>query len=487
MKSSPIGGLFGNKMTNQEPTYANVVLQSLASLDTTKDIFLKREIPYKNQTSLTKQFFGILNIIHNYMQDVCSLEIVNTYFNYANSINEATIQYPYNFLVYFLIFLDQEYNRAFNIPNDFPKNSSANIEKIANEINNTFSQVKRSMIIENYFFTIILNSKCTNCGTSKYDWALKRIVDLDIDKYKEWKRGPVTLNECLQYYILGKSINCQNCGNINSTQSRLFFNTGKVLIINLIRKMLTGQTDQFFHLDTNINISGFKKDSFSSKNNNYSLKARILFAGQQYGYCADCFIKKDNMQGVWYRYLNDNKREIQPQEINQYESILLFYESYDNDQLNNNNNNINSNIPYNNVNNINMNMNFNMGLYGANNNMNFYNNMNQNMNYQRNNMNPNPVNNMQPQSNNFSVQQNQPNYSIYGANNNAIQNNNFNQNNNNNMPQNINNNLNTNQNINKNPNNSQNNSNNDKNGYNFQSNIYGNNNNQFLNLLQDFL
>ena len=42
------------------------------------------------------------------------------------------------------------------------------------------------------------------------------------------------------------------------------------------------------------------------------------------------------MNGTWYRYINVNKKEINPSEINIYQSILLFYEINDNPQLNNN-------------------------------------------------------------------------------------------------------------------------------------------------------
>ena len=132
MKSNPIGGIFGNKMTNQQ-TYANVVLQSLSILDTTKDLFLKQNNPYINQTFLTKQFFQLLNITNNFSNDACSLDLISAYSNYANSKNEqiALFQSPYNFLIYFLNYLEEEYNRAFNIQNYFQKSSNQDIEKLA--------------------------------------------------------------------------------------------------------------------------------------------------------------------------------------------------------------------------------------------------------------------------------------------------------------------------------------------------------------------
>ena len=319
MKSNPIGGLFGDKIAKQQ-TYANVALESLASLDTTKNIFLSQNLPYINQTILTKQFSQLLNIIYNYSNDACTLDIINCLNNYATSKNEQNglYQYPYNFLTYFLLILDEEYKQSSNIQK-IEHNSSQDIEKIASEIKKIIDSKKISLISENYFFTIIINNKCNACGTSKYDWAFKRIIDLEVDKYKEWKKSPISLSECLQYYTYGKNINCQNCGNYNNKQTRLIYNTGKVLIINLIKNNLTGQTDPNFQIDININISNLKKDpNLTPKYNTYTLKSRILYGGPQFGFFVDCFIKRDNMQGVWYRYMNESKREIQLNEINQY-------------------------------------------------------------------------------------------------------------------------------------------------------------------------
>lgn len=128
MKSSPIGGIFGNKMSN-DTKYANVVLESLSVLDTTKDIFLRQNNPYINQTFLTKQFLSLLNILHNSPNDACSLEIINNYYNIAKSTNDnnSLYQYPYNFLVFFLQFLEDEYNRAFNIQKKFAVDSFRDI------------------------------------------------------------------------------------------------------------------------------------------------------------------------------------------------------------------------------------------------------------------------------------------------------------------------------------------------------------------------
>ena len=110
------------------------------------------------------------------------------------------------------------------------------------------------MISQNYFFSLILNTKCNSCGSSKFEWANKKVVDINIDKYKKLKNGPISLNDCLKYYISGRNTDCKNCGQMNTAiQSRLFFKTGRVLIINLSKDSnFTGNTDPNFIVDINI-------------------------------------------------------------------------------------------------------------------------------------------------------------------------------------------------------------------------------------------
>ena len=62
------------------------------------------------------------------------------------------------------------------------------------------------------------------------------------------------------------------------------------------------------------------------------------------------------MQGTWYRYWDQNKREIRVNDLNHSESILLFYEMGFNNNISNNINDIrvNNNMTYNNNMNNNM-------------------------------------------------------------------------------------------------------------------------------------
>ena len=86
MNSNPIGGIFGNKISNQH-RYANIVLESLSVLDTTKEIFLDKPIPNLEQSILIKKYSSLLNTLYNSQNDACSLEIIETY--NGNPTNDA--------------------------------------------------------------------------------------------------------------------------------------------------------------------------------------------------------------------------------------------------------------------------------------------------------------------------------------------------------------------------------------------------------------
>ncbi len=114
MESFPIGGLYSKKGSN-EHRYANVVLQSLSVLETIKDSFLRQNNPYINQTMLAGKLLNILNVIYNSPNDGCTLEIINTFYQLAKNSNDSQSSFPIpeNFLVFFLQFLDDEYNRLY--------------------------------------------------------------------------------------------------------------------------------------------------------------------------------------------------------------------------------------------------------------------------------------------------------------------------------------------------------------------------------------
>jgi hypothetical protein len=94
---------------------------------------------------------------------------------------------------------------------------------------------KSSLIFQNFFFSSLITNKCNSCGVSNCEYKFEKAIELRIDLYKQMKNAPVTVNECLKYYTSGMASSCQNCKQNNAIQSRLFFNTGRVLIFNLIK------------------------------------------------------------------------------------------------------------------------------------------------------------------------------------------------------------------------------------------------------------
>ena len=458
MKSNPIGGIYTKKNTN-EYQYINSTLQALSILEIIKDLFLRQNNPYISQAKLANKFLFLLNILYRTTNDGCSLDLIETFQNYAYNFkdNEALLPNPYNFLTSFLQFLDNEYNNLYYIKRELNKETFLNIDEAVNNLQTFYNSLKSSSIFNNFFFSIISENKCRLCEASKVWWSFEKVIDLNIDNYKKRKKetGPITLNECIQYYLLDDTYTCENCKK-NCTQSRTFFKTGKVLIINLIREKLTGQNEVDFKIDYKISISQYKKDLNNEPQNynfNYFLKSRIAYAGEKYGYFVDCLVKRGNMKGVWYRYVNQVKRELGHNEINEYEPIILIYESYSINNVNNNNiinNNMRNNRNYypNNPNMLNNNMRNYNNNYNPNlmNNNRAYNNMNYNRNYNRN-------------YNNYNN-----NIGNYNQNRNIPQNNNYNVNNN--FNQHINNNLRNNQN---------------QNIGNYQNNIQNNNYNNIIN------
>ena len=428
MKSSPIGGITSNQPNHN---YMDVVLESLCALETSKDIFLKRNNTYVNLTFLTKEFVNLLYAVQNNPNIVNSTAITNAYFNMAKSKNDnqALFNNPYNFLSFFFEFLDEEYNKSYNIPKNIPVSAFQDINGAINNLDYYLHNTQTSIISQNYFFYVILNYRCNYCRNIRYEWIKEKTIDLDINVFKGMVRRPISLSECFQYYASGKYTNCRNCGQMNqAVQSRQFYSTGKALIIKLIKNaQINGQNDNDFIIDFNLDISRFKAPSkMSNYNNFYTLKSRIGFAGQ-FGYFVDCLIKRDNLPGTWYRYCNGQNREMGIQEIQQYEPLILIYEIGSNMAPNNMNNSYPvSNMGYNNMNN-NMMMN-NRPPYNQNNNMN-YNNMNRNMNQNvpNNNLYQNTNNNYNNPNNNYNMNYNPPpQNNNYNINNNMRPNTNYN-------------------------------------------------------------
>ena len=377
MKSNPLGAMFSD-LQNPDQKYATAVLESMSCLETTQNLFLKQNNPYMNQTLLTNQFRNLLNNIYSSPNPAPSMELINNLNKYAFTHKQDLNQCnnPYMFLYFLLAMLDEEYNNAFriqiNLNQEFPS-----LELAANFFNQIYESQNTSIILKNYNFSLIMSNMCNSCKNSKIKPVFKKTIDLNVDSYLQQNNGnPISLSECLQYYFIPKTVQCQNCGQPNVFQSRILLKTGPVIIINLMRNNYTGFKDQNFTLDMNIDLSKYKQNK-NEGNNTYTLKSCICFS--QYGFYTDCFIKRDNMEGDWFRYMNKDRIQLPNNRLFDNQPVLLFYECSDKQNNINNMNVINvQNMNYNNQNNMSNNMPNNM----QNINMNNQDNQNINMNAQ---------------------------------------------------------------------------------------------------------
>ena len=307
MKSNPLGAIFGDSNINQN--YATVVLESMAALETTQNLFLKQGNMYVNQTLFTNQFKTLLNNIYQSQNPYPATQLINILNQNALNSNQDLnkCNNPSLFLYYFLNLLEEEYKKVFSTQINLNQQFQS-INNSINLLNQIYQSQNFSIILKNYFFSIIMSNTCNSCKSTIIKQALKKTIDLNIDSFMQQNQGNAfSLDDCLQNYFSLKTMNCQNCNQPNSFQARFIFKSGPVLIFNLIRDNYTGDKNPNFNINLNLDISKYKKDA-NEGNNHYKLKSCISFS--QFGFFTDCFVKRDNMEGEWYRYMNKQQMRI---------------------------------------------------------------------------------------------------------------------------------------------------------------------------------
>ena len=374
MINNRLGAIF-SEINNPPQNYATTILESLASLETTRNIFLNQNNPYMSQTLITNEFRNIINNVYSSENPISAMNLINYLNKYALNHNQDLNQCnnPYTFLYYFFLLLEEEYNNAFQINNNLNQEFPS-IENASNYFKQIYDTPNISIISKNYCFSIVMTNFCNSCKTTKSKPMFKKTIDLNIDSYLQMNNsGSLSLNECLNYYFTPKQLqsNCQNCNNSKPFQARVILKSAPVLIINLMRNNYTGDRDPNFTINYNIDLSQYKKDK-NEGNNNYRLKACISYSN--FGFFTDCFMKRDDSNGEWFRYMN-NQAIINRDTLFGFQPVLLFYESIDNQNNNNNINNMNINI--------NQNMNYNEQINQQNINLNM-NQINNNINIQNN-------------------------------------------------------------------------------------------------------
>ena len=333
--------IINNYNINSECSYINCALQALINLDCIKYwIKLLNINNYNNimnniQTSLTKEFYQLFIAFLSPQQK--QIDSTNIIFHFENKTKNMYLKEiskdPYHFLFYFLEIIHYE--------NNAPKNNNYNINLYKNQtIENMrndqimlmkycdyFCQTQNSIISDYFFNTEKYLFKCDICPKTYYYWY-KKIFLFNIDKFKKYRdeKEPfkanqnITLDDCFLCYQGGNVSMCPNCGNFNAYDYRKIFTSSKVIIIALKRYNHTFKGDLSFTF--NFSISNYVIQN-ENNNMNYTLKACIYayYFNNNIKYFSDIWINNN-----WYRFLDNDKKQINTYELYQYEPQVLIYE-----------------------------------------------------------------------------------------------------------------------------------------------------------------
>ena len=101
MINNRLGAIF-SEINNPPQNYATTILESLASLETTRNIFLNQNNPYMSQTLITNEFRNIINNVYSSENPISAMNLINYLNKYALNHNQDLNQCnnPYTFLYY---------------------------------------------------------------------------------------------------------------------------------------------------------------------------------------------------------------------------------------------------------------------------------------------------------------------------------------------------------------------------------------------------
>jgi hypothetical protein len=345
MNNFPMQGI-KNYIGNDESSYINSALQSLACLDCIKEWFNQlngNNIMNNIQCFITKEFYQILKSLFSGQQ----VDSSNFIFNYENKYKQSKNKEPkrdvYHFIYNLLDFIHLENNMPINPNFDKKQVDSPGLQNMRNNdymynIFGSYFQQSLNSIISQCFFNIEKSTfNCQNCPPI-YSYSLRKIFIFNVNEYKQYRDQcmsnkigmPLNIEECLKCYSGGYPGPCQACKN-NGTAYRNIFSTTRVLIIYFKRNNHNFQCDIDF------------QTKFTLLNKNYILKACISYCNLSKYFSDVC------INNIWYRYMEDQIKTINESEIHQYEPQILIYElencknyriNANNNSMTNNNNNI---------------------------------------------------------------------------------------------------------------------------------------------------
>jgi len=347
------------KIMNYENSYANAALQALTSLDCMRNWInaLKDNNNFIQnfQSSITYKFFILFSDFYNGNQ-VDSTNLILTLQNQVRKIyNNYMKKDEYHFLYYFLNILHLENNCPNNPEFDIKSYNNKTIKNAKNNNNilNSFSeffQQTKNSIISHYFYNIEKYfTSCSKCREIFYydhkiiiTFKLDELLSFRNQKYPNKIGSNINIIDCFNYYQNEKYCQCPVCKDPMSIEKTTIFSSTKVLILRFKRSSHNLKCDVDFENEftiNNINDIIYNNNKVDKK---YILKSVISLnkSMNSYIYCSDV-----NINDKWYRYYhnnNDNAKNINNNELKDYEPQILIYElKEDMNQNNNYNNNIN--------------------------------------------------------------------------------------------------------------------------------------------------
>ena len=327
-----------NYNINSEYSYINCCLEALVNLDCIK-YWIKMLNNYKIMNnigaSLTKEFYQLfIALLSPQQNQIDSTNIIFHFENKTKNMYQKEItKDPYHFLFYFLELIHYENNAPKNINYNINLYKNQSIENMRNDqimlmkYCDYFSQTQNSFISDNFFNTEKYLYQCNLCPQTYYYWY-KKIFLFNIDESRKYRDAKepfkanqnITLDDCFLYYQIGNSSMCPFCGSFNTFDYRKIFTSTKVIIIAIKRNNHTFKGDLFFTF--NFSISKYVIQN-ENNNMNYTLKACIsaYFFNNNIKYFSDIYINNN-----WYRFLDNSIKQINMNELYNYEPQILIYE-----------------------------------------------------------------------------------------------------------------------------------------------------------------
>ena len=197
-----------------------------------------------------------------------------------------------------------------------------------------FQNLNNSIISSSFNWFEIKESRCNLCQNIQYNFYTFNTFQLDILETYLYKKNPITLDDCLQFYSCPKpqKLLCQKCGNFADfiKNTKIYFSPN-YFIFSLNRNNLEQKYLNIpFIIEEKINIANYLEKKEAPKD--YQLKGILSFSINNKKYVSFCMSPVDKK---WYIF-NDEKIELTEinqvinfHKINQFIPCILIYQKYE--------------------------------------------------------------------------------------------------------------------------------------------------------------